>query len=95
MIAPTQAFETQHTRAWRFAARSGNLTGIGGIPVQVRNPDAGRVETKKRLFMSSSLPVAGFAIIEATTSAEAVEAVSNTPCVVAHGVVEVWPLEST
>ncbi|RKF47084.1 YciI family protein [Paraburkholderia fungorum] len=72
---------------------SGVLMGIAGTPVQVRNPNAGRVETKAGPFMSSSLPVAGFAIIEAATLAEAVEIVSRTPCAVAHGVVEVWPLE--
>ena len=44
-------------------------------------------------FMSSALPVAGFAIIEAATLAEAIEMVSRTPCAVAHGVVEVWPLQ--
>ena len=43
-------------------------------------------------FMSSALPVAGFAIIEAATLEEAIELASRTPCVVAHGVVEVWPL---
>ena len=37
-------------------------------------------------------PVAGFAVIEAATLDEAVEIVSRTPCAVAHGVVEVWPL---
>jgi hypothetical protein len=71
---------------------SGVLMGIAGAPVQVRNPNAGRVETKTGPFMSSPLPVAGFAIIEAATLAEAVEIVSKTPCAVAHGVVEVWPL---
>jgi hypothetical protein len=74
---------------------SGVLMGIAGTPVQVRNPNAGRVETKTGPFMSSSLPVAGFAIIEAATLAEAVEMVSKTPCAVAHGVVEVWPIEQT
>ena len=74
---------------------SGVLMGIAGAPVQVRNPDAGRVGTKTGPFMSSPLPVAGFAIIEAATLAEAVEIVSKTPCAVAHGVVEVWPLEQT
>ena len=44
--------------------------------------------------MTSSLPVAGFAIIEADTLAEAVEIVSRTPCAVAQGVVEVWPLHA-
>jgi hypothetical protein len=42
--------------------------------------------------MSSALPVAGFGIIEAATIEEAVQLVSKTPCAVAHGVVEVWPL---
>jgi len=72
---------------------SGVLMGIAGTPVQVRNPDASNVYTKPGPFMSSSLPVAGFAIIEAATLAEAVEVVAKTPCAVAHGVVEVWPLE--
>jgi hypothetical protein len=45
--------------------------------------------------MSSSLPIAGFAIIEAATLAEAAAIVSKTPCAVAYGVVEVWPLEQT
>jgi hypothetical protein len=43
--------------------------------------------------MSSALPVAGFAVIEAANLAAAVDMVSQTPCAVAHGVVEVWPLE--
>jgi hypothetical protein len=67
--------------------------GIAGTPVQVRNPEGGNVETKTGPFMSSALPVAGFAVIEAASLAEAVKIVSQTPCAVAHGVVEVWPLE--
>ena len=67
--------------------------GIAGTPMQVRNPDAAQVETTKGPFMTSSLPVAGFAIIEATNLAEAIDVVSRTPCAIAHGVVEVWPLE--
>lgn len=43
---------------------------------------------------AASLPVAGFAIIAAPTMAEAVRLVSQTPCAVAHGVVEVWPLQT-
>lgn len=72
--------------------RDGVLMGIAGAPVQVRNPDASRVETTEGPFMASSLPVAGFAIIEAVDLAEAIEMVSRVPCAVAHGVVEVWPL---
>jgi hypothetical protein len=52
------------------------------------------VETKGGPFLRSDLPIAGFAVIEAVTLEEAVSLVSKTPCAVAHGVVEVWPLES-
>jgi hypothetical protein len=73
--------------------RAGVLMGIAGTPVQVRNPNATRVETTNGPFMTSSLPVAGFAIIEAASLSEAIDIVSRVPCAVAHGVVEVWPLE--
>jgi len=43
--------------------------------------------------MTSALPIAGFAVIEAPDLAAAIEKVSRVPCAVAHGVVEVWPLE--
>lgn len=66
--------------------------GTAGRPVQVRNHDGNQVSTEDGPFMSSALPVAGFAVIEAPTLAEAVEIASHTPCAVAHGVVEVWPL---
>lgn len=66
--------------------------GIADSPMQVRNPDAAGLETRDGPFMSSALPVAGFAVIEAANLAEAVEKVSHVPCAVAHGVVEVWPL---
>ena len=71
----------------------GALIGIAGVPVQVRNPEASRLETQVGPFMSSALPVAGFAVIEASDLAEAIEKVSGVPCAVAHGVVEVWPLK--
>ncbi len=71
----------------------GALVGIAGTPVQVRNPDATGLETRDGAFMSSDLPIAGFAVIEATDLAEAIEKVSHAPCAVAHGVVEVWPLK--
>lgn len=73
--------------------KGGAVMGIAGAPVQVRNPDASEVRTTDGPFMTSSLPVAGFAIIEAADLAEAIEMVSRTPCAVAHGVVEVWPLK--
>jgi hypothetical protein len=73
--------------------KQGVRMGVAGTPVQVRNPAGAQVETRDGPFMSASLPIAGFAVIEAANLAEAVKMVSQTPCAVAHGVVEVWPLE--
>jgi hypothetical protein len=42
--------------------------------------------------MHADLPVAGFALLEAANLEDAVTRVAGTPCAVAHGVVEVWPL---
>lgn len=71
----------------------GAIVGIAGKPVQVRNPDAGGVKMAAGAFMSSALPVAGFAVIEAVDLDDAIRKVSGVPCAVAHGVVEIWPLE--
>lgn len=71
----------------------GAIMGIAGRPVQVRNHDARGTETKEGPFLSSNLPLAGFALIDAADLAEAIELVSKSPCAVAHGVIEVWPLE--
>lgn len=71
----------------------GALIGIAGEPVQVRNHDAKGVEVVDGAFMSTKLPIAGFAVIEAADLDEAIRKVSQVPCAVAHGVVEVWPLQ--
>jgi hypothetical protein len=71
---------------------AGALVGRAGQPVQVRNPDDAGVKTDNAAFMKSSLPIAGFAIIEAANIDEAIAMVSKAPCAVAQGVVEVWPL---
>jgi hypothetical protein len=73
--------------------QNGALIGMAGKPVQVRNPGAQGVETREGAFMSSQSPIAGFAVIEAADIDEAVELVSRSPCAVAHGVIEVWPLK--
>ena len=75
--------------------QAGAEMGVAGQAVQVRNHDAAGVETEPGPFMRSSLPVAGFAVIEATSLAEAIDLASRTPCAIAHGVVEVWPLDPT
>ncbi|RKS04617.1 hypothetical protein DFP74_0177 [Nocardiopsis sp. Huas11] len=71
---------------------AGAVLGIAGTPVQVTNHDGAGTTVERGPFMSSSLPVAGFEIIEAETIEEAVRLVAQTPCAVARGVVEVWPL---
>jgi hypothetical protein len=71
----------------------GAVMGVAGPPVQVRNPDAAGVQTENAPYMTSALPVAGFGIIEAADLSEAIRMVSRSPCAVAHGVVEVWPLK--
>ncbi len=73
--------------------RAGVLIGVAGNPVQVRNAEAAGVATTNAPYMTSPLPLAGFSIIEAADLAAAIDIVSRTPCAVAHGVVEVWPLE--
>ena len=73
----------------------GTLMGIAGEPVQVRNHDGAGVETREGQFLRSDLPIAGFAVIEAATLEDAVSIASDSPCAVAHGVVEVWPLKAT
>ncbi|HRX73395.1 MAG TPA: YciI family protein [Hyphomonas sp.] len=71
----------------------GAVMGIAGTPVQVRNPNAAGMETREGPFMASDMPIAGFAVIEAANLEEAIDKVSQVPCAVAHGVVEVWPLK--
>lgn len=73
----------------------GALMGIAGQPMQVRNHQGEGVDATAGPFLHSDLPVAGFAVIEAPTLEDAVDLVSKTPCAVAYGVVEVWPLQST
>jgi hypothetical protein len=85
--------DAAHAHDARLRA-TGALLGVAGDPVQVRNPDDAGVRTTPGPFMRSDLPIAGFAVINAATAEEAAALVSATPCAVAHGVVEVWPLET-
>ena len=83
--------DTAHAHdAWLLAR--GALMAIAGAPIQVRNHHNGGVQTEAGAYMRSDLPIAGFALIEADNSEEAVELVSRTPCAIADGVVDVWPL---
>ena len=83
--------DAAHAHDARLSAE-GTEMGIAGKPVQVRNHDSAGVERQDGPFMRSALPVAGFAVIEAATMQEAVDIVSQSPCAVAQGVIEIWPL---
>lgn len=74
--------------------RKGILMGIAGSPVQVRNPDGAGVETVEGPFLHAPLPLAGFGVLEADTLEEAIALASRSPCAVAYGVIEVWPLQT-
>jgi hypothetical protein len=73
----------------------GALIGIAGVPVQVRNTCGMEIRTDAGAYLSSRLPVAGFSIIEAEDISQVIKMVAQTPCAIAYGVVEVWPLETT
>jgi hypothetical protein len=73
---------------------AGVLMGVAGEPVQVRNHDAAGIRTTEGAYLQADLPIAGFSVIEAADLEEAVELVAASPCAVAHGVVEVWPLRT-
>lgn len=80
-----------HARDSELAER-GAVIGAAGATVQVRNHDGAKVRTGEGPFLSSPIPIAGFSLIEAADMAEAIKLVAGTPCAVAQGVVEVWPL---
>lgn len=89
---PSDVRNAAHANDAKLSAQ-GAIIGIAGEPVQVRNPEAKGVETQKGPYMQAALPVAGFAILEASSLEEAIELASKSPCAVAHGVIEVWPLQ--
>ncbi|HST41475.1 MAG TPA: YciI family protein [Conexibacter sp.] len=86
--------DAAHAHDARLRA-DGVLMGIAGRPIQVRNHDDAGMRTTSGPFMRSDLPIAGFAIVEADSAEQAAQLVSATPCAVAQGVVEVWPLQQT
>ena len=89
---PSEVRNAAHTNDAKLLAR-GAIIGIAGEPVQVRNPEAKGIETEQGPYMRAALPVAGFAILEASSLEEAIELASKSPCAVAHGVIEVWPFQ--
>jgi hypothetical protein len=87
----TEGKDAAHAHdAW--LVERGAIVGMAGAPVQVRNHENSGVRTERGAYLRSDLPIAGFALIEASSVEEAVALVSETPCAIAYGVVEVWPL---
>lgn len=74
-------------------AKAGSRIGVAGKPVQIRNPEMRGIQRHSGAYMSSDLPVAGFTLLEAENLERAIALVAETPCAVAHGVVELWPLK--
>lgn len=91
---PTKLRDAAHAHDAELQ-KQGAIMGIAGPPTQVRNTEAGGIETSDGAYLSSKLPLAGFAIIEAASLEEAIAKVAQSPCAVCHGVVEVWPLWET
>jgi hypothetical protein len=87
--APIRDAAHRHDALLREA---GAIVGIAGSPVQVRNPQGQGVQTTASAFMRSDLPLAGFALNDAENVEDAINQVAQTPCAVAYGVVEIWPL---
>jgi hypothetical protein len=83
--------DAAHAHDAALASR-GAIAGVAGVPVQVTNHQGNGVQTQDGPYLKSDLPVAGFALIEAGSLDEAVDLVAKTPCAIADGVVEVWPL---
>jgi hypothetical protein len=83
--------DAAHAHDSTLASR-GAIAGIAGTPIQVTNHQGNGVQTQDGPYLKSHLPVAGFALIEADSLDEAVDLVAKTPCAIADGVVEVWPL---
>jgi hypothetical protein len=69
----------------------------GGVMATVRpattvHSTNGKVVTRAGPFAVGKAPLAGFSLIDAKDLDEVVDLVSKTPCAVAGGAVEVWPL---
>ena len=76
-----------------YLRERGVVMGIAGTPVQVRNPENREVQIDSGPFLSADLPIAGFSLMEARDLEEAIALAARSPCAVAHGVIEVWPLD--
>ncbi len=91
-VATDPSLRDQAHRHDAWLLTQGAVIGRAGASVQVRNTDGQGVQTLDGPFLRAALPIAGFALIEAEDLDAAIAQVAGTPCAIAHGVVEVWPL---
>ena len=89
---PQSVRDAAHAHDAKLVA-AGAVMGIAGKPVQVRNHNDAGVKTIQGPYLRADLPIAGFGIIEADTLDEAIALAAQSPCAVAQGVIEVWPLQ--
>lgn len=89
---PQSVRDAAHAHDAKLVA-AGAVMGIAGTPVQVRNHNDSGVKTTQGPYLRADLPIAGFGIIEADTLDEAIALAAQSPCAVAQGVIEVWPLQ--
>ena len=75
---PSAARDAAHAHDEQLRRR-GALMGVAGVPAHVRNHGGADVEVTSGSFMSSDLPLAGFALIEAADLEEALRLVSDSP----------------
>jgi hypothetical protein len=73
--------------------KRGDLVAAVGPATTVR-AWAGRPEITPGPFARGERPLAGFGVIEASDLDEAIALVAKTPCAVAKGAVDVWPLRN-
>lgn len=86
---PVALRDAAHEHDARLVAEGADV-GTLRDPVRVTNTHGRGTRAEVGPFMETTLPVAGFALIEADSLEDAIARVSNTPCAVASGVVEVW-----
>ena len=89
---PQSVRDAAHAHDAKLVA-AGAVMGIAGKPVQVRNHNDSGVKTTQGPYLRADLPIAGFGLIEADTLEEAIALAAQSPCAVAQGVIEVWPLQ--
>jgi hypothetical protein len=73
--------------------KRGATTGIVESPTTVQTWRSAS-PTRPGPYADSKSPLVGFSIVEARDLHEAIQLVSKTPCAMAKGAIDVWPIRS-